>query len=348
MHKTTAYGRVTFTLTDEMGKIVTEKTLSNIVVANGEVYIANRVASATITPLSSIAIGDGTIAPTTSDNALTHELGREAFISGPTQGSGSEANTVSMTASFPAGVSTGTITEAGLFYGSSMFSKILFSPITKGATQALSVTWKLVFVDADSLLKFVGNFSIITKTDKINVTIADSPLDPIFDFSFKHIPNILANDIGASISYVRRVLPVTPYRNLVLYSAVDFGYRVLITQSDGTDVFSAYSTVLPVVGVMNEVHCWSDGVNVYLSVDNETPIVTAYDGTILQEAGVETFIGGAWANCVCGLLWDLSINGATIPINEGRGTTVYTSTGAEAGTITSADVEAFWSAKVAK
>ena len=136
-------GNVTIDLINVDGTI--EKTIkcNNLVLATGEVYVANKLTGATITDLSDMAIGVGTTAPVTGDTALQNETARSAFLAGPTQGTGADNNKITMVSSFGAGVSTGTITEAGLFYDTTIFSRLVFAGVVKGVTQALSVTWEI-------------------------------------------------------------------------------------------------------------------------------------------------------------------------------------------------------------
>jgi len=113
--------------------VVIERTEKNLVVAIGKAFIASRMASATDPVMSDMAVGTGTTAPAGPDTALETELVRVTLsVSGGTP----STNTVLYTASFPAGVGTGAITEAGLF-GSTMLSRTTFPVINKGASDEM-------------------------------------------------------------------------------------------------------------------------------------------------------------------------------------------------------------------
>lgn len=117
--------------------VVIERTEKNLVVAIGKAFIASRMASATDPVMSDMAVGTGTTAPAGTDTTLETELTRVVLaVAGGTP----TTNTVLYTASFPAGVGTGAITEAGLF-GTTMLSRTTFPVINKGVSDEMIINW---------------------------------------------------------------------------------------------------------------------------------------------------------------------------------------------------------------
>ena len=115
--------------------------ISNLVVTAGKVWIATLMQSGTGTPMSHMAVGTGTTATAVTDTTLEIELARVALsVAGGTRTN----NTVEFVGVYPAGTGTGTLTEAGLFNDVSagtMLSHTVFSPVTKGASDQLTITW---------------------------------------------------------------------------------------------------------------------------------------------------------------------------------------------------------------
>lgn len=117
----------------------------NLVVTTGKAMGVTRLVSNTAAlPLASIGVGSGTTAPAIGDQTLQTSLNNRAFDAAATV----TGNTASMTTTFPAGVATGTITEAGLFnnvtgVAGTMFSRTTFTGIPKGAGDVVAVTWQV-------------------------------------------------------------------------------------------------------------------------------------------------------------------------------------------------------------
>ena len=94
--------------------------------------------------LSHIAIGTDNTAAAVSQTALQNESAREAATYAHTTGT----KTFSMAATFAAGTGTGAIVEAGLFNASSggtMFNRVVFAAINKGANDSLEQTFTITF-----------------------------------------------------------------------------------------------------------------------------------------------------------------------------------------------------------
>ena len=139
-----AKGMVTITKTNEHGEVTQQFEVPNLVVATGKIYIAGKmIAEAADTPthMSHMGIGTGTASPADSDTTLGTQTGR-VLLSGALQ----ENNSITYTATFPAGTGTGAITEAGIFNASvngTMLCRTVFPVVNKQAGDTIAVTWKV-------------------------------------------------------------------------------------------------------------------------------------------------------------------------------------------------------------
>lgn len=126
--------------TDETGKTETFER-KNLVVAAGKTNIAARMAGNTVAVMSHMAVGTGNTTATSSDTTLATELARVALT---VQGGTPSSNTVTYSASFPAGTGTGALQEAGVFNDSStgtMMCRTVFPVINKQAADSITITW---------------------------------------------------------------------------------------------------------------------------------------------------------------------------------------------------------------
>lgn len=141
-----AKGTLQLTLIDENGKIK-QQDEHNLVVSAGLAYIASRMKDATATAMSHMGVGTGTTAAAAGDTALGTALGARVALDSTTITTTSVTNdSVQYVATFGAGVSTGAITEAGIFNdltGGTMLCRTVFSVINKGALDTLVITWKV-------------------------------------------------------------------------------------------------------------------------------------------------------------------------------------------------------------
>ena len=139
----TARGSVQITLIGPGGEI-RKRIADNLVVAGGETYIANKMSAADITDLSHLAVGSGSTAPASTDTALEAEIARVG-ITGPVQGSAGLTNRITISAAFAVGVGTGLLSEAGLFFGTSLFSRVVFAQAQKYEEEAMNIVWTITF-----------------------------------------------------------------------------------------------------------------------------------------------------------------------------------------------------------
>jgi hypothetical protein len=141
-----AKGTLTLVLTDENGNIK-QQDEHNLVVSAGLAYIASRMRDATAGVMSHMGVGTGTTAAAAANTALETALGARVALTSTTLVTTTVANdAVQYVATFGAGVSTGAITEAGIFNaasGGTMLCRTTFAVINKGALDTLAITWKV-------------------------------------------------------------------------------------------------------------------------------------------------------------------------------------------------------------
>lgn len=135
-------------LTDKMnltGKVLIEVNgkpvlfVNNLITTAGKGYVASRMEGVSATVMSHMAIGSGTTGAAIGDTTLQTELGRVALTSTVVS-----TNTVTYTASFPAGTGTGTITEAGIFNDpttGTLLARTVFGAVTKNVNDSMTITW---------------------------------------------------------------------------------------------------------------------------------------------------------------------------------------------------------------
>ena len=129
-------GRVSIALN---GEIVDE--IDNLVVTAGKGYVASRMKDATATAMSHMAVGTNSSAAAAGDTALGAEAGRVALTSTSVSGA-----IVTYVATFAAGTGTGSLTEAAILNASSggtMLCRTVYSTISKGANDSMTVTWTI-------------------------------------------------------------------------------------------------------------------------------------------------------------------------------------------------------------
>ena len=115
-------------------------TVKNLVVNTGLNFFLNGAFNGITSPMGYIAVGSGVTAPAPTNTALVTEIARQPLANTP----GSQ--TIQLTASFLAGVGTGTIAEAGIFNASSggtMLSRALIGPYTKAANDTIVLVWTI-------------------------------------------------------------------------------------------------------------------------------------------------------------------------------------------------------------
>ena len=134
-----AHGELTISVFDRSGNLKEAKKVPNLVVTVGKNYIASRMVGTSATVMSHMAIGTGTGTPIAGDTALGTEAGRVALTAFT-----ASTNTVTATATFPAGTGTGAITEAGILNnstGGTLMCRTTFPVVNKAAGDSIAITW---------------------------------------------------------------------------------------------------------------------------------------------------------------------------------------------------------------
>lgn len=140
-------GRVTATLYDAEGRVKTEQTDDNLVVTAGLEWIAIRILpNPALDPASHIGVGTSLTPAAMNQTTLVSPLGaRRALLT-----SARLNNAVTYTTTFPPAVSTGAITEYGLFNdvtGGTMIARAVKPVINKEDGDSLAVVWTLTIGD---------------------------------------------------------------------------------------------------------------------------------------------------------------------------------------------------------
>jgi len=135
-------GDVAIVLKDKDGNVKDSRDIHNLVVSAGLTFICSRMAGASASVMSHMALGSGSTAASAGQTNLVSTLGsREALDS-----STASSNTITYVSSFEAGEGTGAVTEAGIFNGSSgstMLCRTVFPVVNKQADDTMSVTWTI-------------------------------------------------------------------------------------------------------------------------------------------------------------------------------------------------------------
>jgi len=121
------------------GEVVRE--IDNLVVDTGKTLVASRIGSNTDNFVNYMGLGTGSTAAAAGDTALVAEVGRSATVSST---SVSNPFDVVFTATFSAGVASGSITEAGLFNAASsgaLVARTTFAVVNKGPDDIITITW---------------------------------------------------------------------------------------------------------------------------------------------------------------------------------------------------------------
>lgn len=132
-------GELSIVVRGENGQVKKTLHVPNLVVSVGKNYIASRIVGTSSTIMSHMAIGTGTATPAAGDTTLGTEAGRVLLASGT-----ASTNTVTYTATFPAGTGTGAITEAGVFNQNSagtLLCRTTFPVVNKAAGDSIAITW---------------------------------------------------------------------------------------------------------------------------------------------------------------------------------------------------------------
>ena len=108
-------GDVAIVLKDKNGNVKESREINNLVVTAGLTFICSRMAGASASVMSHMALGSSTTAAAAGQTDLVSILGSREVLDSST----ASANTIVYVSSFEAGEGTGAVTEAGVFNASS-------------------------------------------------------------------------------------------------------------------------------------------------------------------------------------------------------------------------------------
>ena len=134
-------GRLKIVRLDDSGIEKEVREVKNLIVAVGKNVITSRLVGNTTAIPSHMAVGSSNTAATTAQTALGTELSRVSLDS-----STRTNNTIAYIATFPAGVGTGTITEAAILNASStgdMLCRTNFNEVNKAPGDVIVITWNV-------------------------------------------------------------------------------------------------------------------------------------------------------------------------------------------------------------
>lgn len=133
-------GALTIVKTNELGQIVDKRHMPNLVVTAGKTHIISRMVGVSDGVMTHMGVGTGIIAPAAGDVALGTVLGARVVLTSATI----STNTITYVATFGAGVSTGAITEAGVFNAltsGTMLCRTSFPVVNKAIGDSIVITW---------------------------------------------------------------------------------------------------------------------------------------------------------------------------------------------------------------
>lgn len=134
-------GTLNVKLIDQVGRLVDERNIKNLVVTSGKNWIVSRMGSSAASVMSHMALGTGAMAPVLENTDLLASLIRVGL-----QTSTITDNTISYVCTFAPGVNTGAITEAGIFNaasGGTMLNRTTFAVVNKSIADTIIVTWNV-------------------------------------------------------------------------------------------------------------------------------------------------------------------------------------------------------------
>jgi hypothetical protein len=145
-----AKGKVTIELFNENGEKYFENTIDNLVVLVGRAWIAARMKDTGIpVQMTHMELGQGTTAPTASDTTIQTPFTPQGRVALSVAGGTVSSNTVTYTATFPAGTATGAVTEAAIFNNSTvgtMLCRTVFPVVNKPAADVLAISWQVSII----------------------------------------------------------------------------------------------------------------------------------------------------------------------------------------------------------
>jgi len=121
------------------GEVV--RDIRNLVVTSGKELVAANLQGGTVTPLTHMGVGSGTLAAAAADVGLGTQIDRNALS---TSGGTVSGAVVTYECTWLPGDGTGALTEAGLFSAAvagTMLARTVFPVVNKGADDTVTIVW---------------------------------------------------------------------------------------------------------------------------------------------------------------------------------------------------------------
>jgi hypothetical protein len=140
-------GNLNIVLTDAQGNIKDTRQVTNLVVSSGVAFILNRLKDNVTyaTGMSHMEVGTSATVTASTQAALAGATGTRVVTSSSITAT-TASGTISYSATFGTGVSSGPLTEAGIFNASTggiMLCRTVFPVINKGTNDTMTITWAI-------------------------------------------------------------------------------------------------------------------------------------------------------------------------------------------------------------
>lgn len=141
-------GNLHIVVLDEQGVVKEERFEKNLIVNVGKAFITSRIIGASSAVMSHMEVGTNNTGAAGGNTTLGAAVAASrTALTSSTQSTVTVTNdSVTFACTFGPGVGTGALTEAGIFNNSSggtMFCRTVFSVITKGAGDTLTINWTI-------------------------------------------------------------------------------------------------------------------------------------------------------------------------------------------------------------
>lgn len=140
----TLRGKITIKLFSESGELILSRTHNNLITTVGKGQLLLASSPKALKDFSYMGIGTSSTAAAIGDTALGAEVARSTSITATNP----DAASLQFLYLFGGGVGTGSIKECGLLSATSggvLLSRVVFSPIVKGVTDSMAITYTLSF-----------------------------------------------------------------------------------------------------------------------------------------------------------------------------------------------------------
>jgi len=142
-------GAFQIALLDPEGKVLEKRLVNNVVVTAGRAFVLKQLESTdiqTAQTISQMAIGSGTIAPTTANTALGNEVTRKAIASFDTTLLTANPPSWQAQCTYATNEGNTTLGEVGLFNstaGGTMLARATFGSFVKATSNTLAISYTL-------------------------------------------------------------------------------------------------------------------------------------------------------------------------------------------------------------